>query len=108
MLLRKRLWCEIDDSRMGTYDVLALGDETIWQLRPLRLPRGMAHLVQPTSERREGPFFMLEWSVRGEGEHSLGSAIPRYRWQCPNGHERVLRGDTLPKIWSPRDGTETI
>jgi hypothetical protein len=108
--LTKHVRCEVDGcgARLGTYDVLALGDETIWQLRPLRLPRGMAHLVQPTSDRPSGPFFMLEWSVAGEGEHSLGSEIPRYRWRCPHGHERVLRGDTIARTWDYRDGNETI
>jgi hypothetical protein len=113
MRITKRLRCEQCElegwgARLGTYDVLALGDEKVWQLQPRRLPLGMAHLVQPTSDRGKGPFFMLEWSVRGQEEHSLGSATPRYRWRCPNGHERILRGDTLAERWSPRDGTETI
>jgi hypothetical protein len=50
--ITKHLRCEICDDRLGKYQVLALKDETIWQLQPIRLPRGMAHIVQPEETRR--------------------------------------------------------
>jgi hypothetical protein len=104
-LVLKRVRCGVCDARLGAYKVLQ--DDGIWRVRTSRLPGGMVEVVQP-ARKPDGPYFALEWSVRGEGERSLGSRIPRYRWRCPQGHERILRGDTLARIWSPRDGTETV
>jgi hypothetical protein len=68
---------------------------------PSRLPQGMREIVQP-DRKPDGPYFALEWS------RSLDPKIPRYRWRCLNGHDTILRGDTLARTWSPRDGIETV
>jgi hypothetical protein len=105
---RKRLRCEICNDRLGTYEVLALGDESIWQVKRIRLPVGMVNLAQPVEQRPEGAFFLLEWSVRWEQDNSLGSKIPRYRWRDRRGHEQVLRGTRWPSGGSAGDSIETI